>query len=69
MFHPNCRCVLLLSPDPPKLSAEMIEAGRKFDAAVILSDTRQRIIVPPKGEWIGLNLLERDDGLPSKESK
>lgn len=43
---------------------EVLEGRRKMEAALLLLDIRKdRITVPTRDEWIGLNLLERDDEL------
>lgn len=41
------------------------ELGNKLTARLMLSDKSPKIYLPSKEEWIGLNLLERDDELPS----
>lgn len=44
----------------------ILEARRKFLAAMMLIPDMRRpneIIVPTESEWIGMNLLERDDEL------
>lgn len=57
--HPMCRCSLI----PIVMeSPQMAEARQKFEAACMLVDPR-RLIVPTKDEWIGVNLMERDDEL------
>lgn len=38
------------------------EARKKFEAGMMMA-TRTGIIVPTEDEWMGLNLLERDDEL------
>lgn len=56
--HPNCRCALVFIPAAP-----VDEDAAKFYAGIMLCDISKRIIVPTAEEWIGLNLLERDDEL------
>lgn len=55
----ECRCE---SPVDPRVD----ELGRKLQARVILADRLRRLIVPSRDEWIGVNLLERDDQLPPR---
>lgn len=50
-------------PDP-----RLEEFGRKLQAKLLLSDPLRRILVPSRDEWIGLNLLERDDQLPPRRA-
>lgn len=65
-LHPNCRCVLIQrEPTPAELA--FLEAGRKAIAKILLSNAgRRTVVVPTAEEWIGINLLERDDGLPPR---
>lgn len=56
--HPNCRCELDMTPPA------MREAGRKFAARVAMIDNR--ITTATVDEFIGINLLERDDQLERK---
>lgn len=44
------------------------EMDRKFEARLLLLDQQRRIQIPTIDEWVGLNLLDRDGELPSKES-
>ena len=37
------------------------EEDCKFFAEILLLGARNRIIIPSETEWVGLNLLERDD--------
>lgn len=39
------------------------EDSAKFYAGIMLCDISKKIVVPTCEEWIGLNLLERDDEL------
>lgn len=39
------------------------EEGQKTVAKILLSDRRHVLIIPSRDEWIGINLLERDDQL------
>lgn len=55
--HPNCRCVLL------PIGKTVDEDWCKFAAGIMLCDISKKIIIPSYDEWIGLGLLERDDGL------
>ena len=43
-----------------------IEAKLKFEAIVMLLESRRRFVIPTKKEWIGVNLLERDGDLQDK---
>lgn len=54
-------CLGLL-PKPPDAS----ELGNKLAARLLLSSD-SGIIVPSQDEWIGVNLLERDDELPERK--
>ena len=45
---------------------EINELGSKLAAKVLLLDKDGRVIVPSRDEWIGVNLLERDDDLPPR---
>jgi hypothetical protein len=48
---PNCR---------PKT-----ELGDKLAARIMLLDKSSKLYLPNESEWIGINLLERDDELPN----
>lgn len=39
------------------------ELGCKLAAKILLQNTTKGIITPDRDEWIGVNLLERDDEL------
>lgn len=41
--------------------AKSDELGRKACAQIMLVGSLDKIVVPSQDEWIGLNLLERDD--------
>lgn len=41
------------------------ELGDKLAARIMLLDKSTKLYLPSEEEWIGLNLLERDDELPS----
>lgn len=45
------------------------ELGCKLAARLLLQDTSKGIITPNRDEWIGVNLLERDDELTRKDNK
>lgn len=60
--HPNCRCVWRGIREDAKLREE----ARKFEAKVLLLDTKGPIIIPTREELIGVYLLERDDQLERK---
>lgn len=61
--HPMCRCALL--PVDTSWGPSRIEQiGMKVAAAILLADTLAGIIVPSREEWIGVNLLARDNELP-----
>ena len=64
--HPNCHCVCNIGP-PTEAQRIFLEEGRKAIALILLSAAgRRTIIVPTQEEWIGVGLLERDDGLPAR---
>ena len=42
------------------------EIDKKFEARILLCDNQPRIIQPSDDEWVGVNLLERDDQLERK---
>lgn len=46
-----------------KPPTEVDESGMKFQAKMMLCDTSKRLSIPTVEEWVGLNLLERDDEL------
>lgn len=50
----------------PKQRTEIQELGCKLAAQILLADTLGGIVIPSEEEWIGLNLLERDDELRRK---
>jgi len=52
----NCRC--------PNCRPQN-ELGDKLAARIMLLDKSLKLYLPSEEEWIGLNLLERDDELPS----
>jgi hypothetical protein len=41
----------------------LMEASRKFEAAIMMEGFLKRISIPTREEWVGLNLLIRDDEL------
>lgn len=47
----------------PPTSPAIEELTRKLLALIMLANDRG-LVVPTKDEWIGLNLLERDDQCP-----
>ena len=51
---------------PPRTTIN--DLGSKLAAQLLLCSIDRRIIVPSEEEWIGLNLLERDDELPQRRS-
>lgn len=64
--HPNCRCVLSKPPTPADLTPSQRrfwEDGCKMAAKLLLSQygRDKRLAIPTEEEWVGLNLLERDD--------
>lgn len=66
--HPNCRCVMIAVEDGPverERKRKEDELGRKLQARLFLTASRwnRSLVVPIQDEWIGLNLLERDDEL------
>jgi len=60
----NCRCTFSFK-DPPR--TEINDLGSKMAALAILSCDHRKVIVPSREEWIGVNLLERDDELPPRK--
>ena len=58
--HPNCRCVVL------ERESKVNEDGCKFQAQMMMLGLGKEIVIPTREEWIGFNLLERDDGLERK---
>lgn len=52
--------VQILPPIPEK---PVDEDWCKFAAGIMLCDISKKITIPSHDEWIGLGLLERDDGL------
>ena len=56
--------MLLLMPKPRR--TEYNDLGSKLAAQVLLGDTTRRIVVPSYEEWVGVDLLERDDELPTR---
>ena len=50
--------------DPPR--TEIGDLGAKCAARILIQDRNSGIVVPSREEWIGLNLLERDDELPNR---
>ena len=51
----------------PSNRTEIGDLGSKLAAQLLLTDDSRRIIIPSREEWIGLNLLERDDELERRE--
>ena len=49
---------------PPR--TEITDIGSKCLAGMLLADRYSGIVIPSREEWIGLNLLERDDELPNR---
>lgn len=41
----------------------LLEASRKFEAAMMMEGVSNRLSIPTREEWVGLNLLIRDDEL------
>lgn len=63
---PNCRCTLVDDPQyAPR--TEINDLGAKLAAQILLADSLSGIVIPSDAEWIGVNLLERDDELRRKE--
>lgn len=47
---------------------QFVEESCKMLAKIMLSDAgRRSIVIPERIEWVGVNLLERDDGLPARK--
>ncbi len=44
------------------------ELGLKLQGKILLRDPLRRLHVPSRGEFIGVNLLERDDELPPRRN-
>lgn len=65
LSHFNCRCSIDY-PVKATIPTEINELGCKLAAKVLLLDKNGRLIVPSQDEWIGVNLLERDDDLPNR---
>ena len=59
--HENCRCVIFSIPKPQR--TEFNDLGSKLAAQIFLADRIKGIVIPTREEWIGVNLLERDDEL------
>lgn len=49
-----------------KPRTEIGDLGSKLAAQILLADTLSGIVIPSDEEWIGVNLLERDDELPPR---
>lgn len=49
--------------EQPKPSPLLLEASRKFEAEIMMEGINNRLSIPTREEWIGLNLLIRDDEL------
>ena len=45
---------------------EANELGCKLSAKIMLADRMRRVCIPDSYEWVGVNLLERDDELKRK---
>jgi hypothetical protein len=58
---------LLRNPPAPKPLSKADELGLKLCGKLLLADPLKRTIVPSGDEWIGVNLLERDDELPKRK--
>ena len=46
---------------------EANELGCKLSAKIMLADRMRRVCIPDQYEWVGVNLLERDDELERKK--
>jgi hypothetical protein len=46
-----------------KAKIKLAEMTLKLEADILLRDSHKRIHVPTYEEWVGVGLLERDDGL------
>ena len=55
--------VLATSLEEKKPSLILLEASRKFEAAMMMEGMKNRLSIPTREEWVGLNLLIRDDEL------
>lgn len=44
----------------PEQSEEEADADFKYQAEMLLSDPRRKVLIPTQEEWLGFNLLERD---------
>lgn len=58
--------MLVIILDDPLAEAAFAENDRKFAARCLLADNARKILIPSADEWIGVNLLERDDMLVRK---
>lgn len=65
--HPMCRCELPVDTSWGPSRIEQI--GMKAAAAILLADTLAGISIPSREEWIGVNLLARDDELPPRKER
>lgn len=61
----NCPALVEAPKDTPR--TEINDLGAKLAAQILLADSLSGIVIPSTEEWIGLNLLERDDELRRKE--
>jgi hypothetical protein len=48
---------------------EANELGCKLSAKIMLADRMRRVCIPDVYEWVGVNLLERDDELKRRKVK
>jgi len=56
-------CVVIILPKAEPKSPLLLEASRKFEAGIMLDGFNKQLAIPTYDEWVGLNLLIRDDEL------
>ena len=64
---PKYQLVAIHDDTPVPQRTEIDDLGAKCAAHILLANQNGGIIVPSQEEWIGLNLLERDDELPNRK--
>lgn len=49
------------------MRSEINDLGSKLAAQILLATGGTRLVIPSYEEWVGFNLLERDDELPARK--
>lgn len=64
--HLMCTCSAIPYREPTR--TELDDIGAKAAAMILLADQLSGLVIPDREEWIGFNLLERDDEMPKERA-